>query len=349
MKFAQVVLVLLLVGFAHTTVGRTDVEDAFALEKTIAIPDVPMGPWSDHMAIDLHRGRLFATPQAAHEVAVLDVKTAKVVAVIPNIDNPHGVFYDSVSDRLFVTDGGAGKVLVFDGSTFKLETTIPAPGADGGAFDSENRRLYIAYGGDAVQQTSSAIAVIDVATLKKVRDIRVDASELEGLLVDPITHKLYVEMSDKDAVAIIDLNTGRITATWPLRHSRNNLATALDTQHSLLYVGCRDGDMRGSIAVLNLATGQEVATLPIGGWVDSIDYDARRQRIYLSSGTGYLEAYEVGTDMSFRKLRSAETALMAKTSLYSPELDLIFVSVPHLGDTQAKILIFKPLGPGAGK
>jgi hypothetical protein len=33
---------------------------------------------------------------------------------------------------------------------------------------------------------------------------------------------------------------------------------------------------------------------------------------------------------------------MAKTSLYSQDLDRLFVAVPHLGGTTAKVLVFKP-------
>jgi len=36
------------------------------------------------------------------------------------------------------------------------------------------------------------------------------------------------------------------------------------------------------------------------------------------------------------------TAVMARTSLFSAELDLLFVTVPHLGWTTAKVLVFKP-------
>jgi hypothetical protein len=33
---------------------------------------------------------------------------------------------------------------------------------------------------------------------------------------------------------------------------------------------------------------------------------------------------------------------MAKTALFSPELDRLFVAVPHLGGSTAKVLVFKP-------
>jgi hypothetical protein len=38
----------------------------------------------------------------------------------------------------------------------------------------------------------------------------------------------------------------------------------------------------------------------------------------------------------------SDTAVMAKTSLFSAELDRLFVAVPHLGGRTAKVLVFKP-------
>lgn len=316
-------------------------EGAFTFEKAMVIPGVPWGPYSDHLTVDVRGGRLFATPQAAHEVAVLDIKTSNVTP-IKDIGNPHGVFYSEPFNRLFVTDGAAGNVKVFDGTKLTLETTIPAPGADGLAYDPSTKLLYAVYGGDDAGMTHASLAIIDTAISRKIGDIPVDAKSLDGAVVDPARHRLYVEESDRNAVAVVDLIGRRVVASWPIGQSTHNMATALDPQHHLLYVGCRDGDMRGSIAVLELSTGRVVKRLPIGGWVDSMDYDARRHRIYLSSGTGYLEGYQVLPGGAFRKLRPAETAVMAKTSVYSPQLDREFVSVPHLGDTLAKILVFAP-------
>jgi DNA-binding beta-propeller fold protein YncE len=292
--------------------------------------------------VDVRGGRLFATPQAAHEVAVLDIKTSSVITLIKDVGNPHGVFYSPQFNRLFVTDGAAGNVKVFDGTKLTLRTTIPAPGADGLAYDPSTKLLYAVYGGDDAGMKHTSLAVIDTATSRKIGDIPVDAMSLDGPVVDQARHRLYVEMSDRNAVAVVDLIGRRVIADWSIGQSTHNMATALDPQHHLLYVGCRDGDMRGSIAVLELSGGRVVKRLPIGGWVDSMDYDTRRQRIYLSSGTGYLEAYQVLPGGAFRKLEPAETAVMAKTSVYSPQLDREFVSVPHLGDTLAKILVFAP-------
>jgi hypothetical protein len=120
------------------------------------------------------------------------------------------------------------------------------------------------------------------------------------------------------------------------------MASALDAEHHLLYVGCRDTDVRGSIVIIDTTTGKELDRLPIGGWVDSMFYDPERRRIYASSGVGEVYTYERQADGSYKPLDSVDTAVMAKTALYSPQLARLFVSVPHLGGTTAKILVFKP-------
>jgi hypothetical protein len=131
-------------------------------------------------------------------------------------------------------------------------------------------------------------------------------------------------------------------ANWPLTKGKRNMAGALDAEHHLLYVGCRDTDVRGSIVVVDTDGGKELDRLPIGGWVDSMFYDPAKNRIYASSGVGEVFSYERQPVGTYKPLEPVDTAVMAKTSLYSPELNRYFVSVPHLGGTMAKVLVFKP-------
>ena len=57
----------------------------FVFEKSMPMPAVPPGPYSDYLFIDLAGKRLFATPQAAKSVAVLDLKDGNVLKMIPGI------------------------------------------------------------------------------------------------------------------------------------------------------------------------------------------------------------------------------------------------------------------------
>lgn len=334
----------MLLVFSQSGLARSAIETRpFTLERTMVMPEVPWGPYSDYLAIDLAGRRLFATPQADHAVAVFDVKNWTLTHMIHGIGNPHGVFYSDATRHLFVDDGQAGEVKVYGSPEFKLVKAISvAVGANGSIFDPTTNLLYVQNGGDDAKMDHSLLSIIDTTTARKVGDISIDGLSLEAMAIDPHTGLLYMNIADRNLVAVVDLKTRTVVARWAITRSHHNIAMALDADHRRLYVGCRDSDMHGSISVLDLRTGTEIATLPIGGWVDSMYYDAKRRRIYASTGVGHLETYQVLSDGKFRQLESVDTAVMAKTSIYSPELDRMFVSVPHLGSTQAQILVFKP-------
>lgn len=308
------------------------------------MPTVPTGPYSDYLTVDLTGNRLFATPQAAKSVAVIDLNDGRVLRMIPDIGNPHGVFYSPKLARLFVADGKNGDVKVFSGKSYSLIKTIPlARGADGFSYDPHAKWLYVNNGGEDAGMKHAQISIVDTVRMETVADIPISTSDLEASVIDSRKQLLYVNLVNQSEVAVVDLKTRRVVKRWKLPAGEHtNIAIALDTARSRLYVGCRDSSMRGSLVVLNSADGRPVATLPIGGWVDGISLDPKRQRVYASTGVGYIDTYAVEPGDVYRRLPDVPTAVMAKTSFYSSELDRMYVSVPHLGDTPAQILVFKP-------
>jgi DNA-binding beta-propeller fold protein YncE len=314
------------------------------LQGSMTIPGVPPGPYSDYLCIDLTGGRLFATPQAAKAVAVLDLKDGRVLKMITGIGNPHGVFYSPTLRRLFVADGASGDVKVFSGEDYSLIKTIPlARGADGLVYDPRSKLIYVNNGGEDAGMSHALISAVDTVRMEKVADIAIATPGLEASAVDPGRELLYVNLVDDAAVAVVDLRKRRRVGTWKLPAGvHNNIAMALDSAHARLYVASRDSEMHGSLIVLDTANGHPVATLPIGGWADGISIDQKRQRIYVSTGVGHVDTYSIGPHDTYRRQTAVDTAVLAKTSLYSGELDRLYVSEPHLGDTMARILIFKP-------
>jgi DNA-binding beta-propeller fold protein YncE len=315
------------------------------LEKSMPMPAVPPGPYSDYLSIDLAGKRLFATPQAAKAVAVLDLMDGHVLKMISGFGNPHGVFYSPTLKRLFVADGENGNVKVFSGADYSLIKTIPlARGADWFIYDPQSRFIYVNNGGADAGMDHSLISVVDTVRMEKVADIPITTPGLEASVIDAGKQLLYVNLIDETAVAVVDLKTRHVVDTWKLPAGGHaNLAITLDGAHDRLYVACRDSPMHGSIIVLNASNGHPVATLPIGGWADGIFVDQKRQRIYVSTGVGHIETYAIEADDVYRQQPTVDTAVMAKTSLYSSELDRMYVSMPHLGDTMAAVLVFKPL------
>lgn len=334
---------LLVFSSSHAASRAPAAATPLILKRSIVIPDVPVGPYSDHMEVDLAGKRLFATPQAAKSVAVLDLVHGRVLKMIGGFGNPHSVFYSARLKRLFVTDGASGEVKVFSGEDYALIKTIRLDiGADGMVYDPRSRLLYVNNGGDDAGMQGSVISVVDVAAMRKVADIPIAAPDLEAAVVDPDKQLLYVNLVDESAVAVVDLHERRPIATWKLpAGAGRNLAIALDSAHARLYVACRESPMHGSLFVLASADGRVIARLPIGSYPDGIFIDHKRRRIYVSTGVGHVETYAIGSGDVYRRQPRVDTAVMAKTSLYSGELDRLFVSLPHL-TTDAQIMIFEP-------
>jgi len=318
-------------------------EQPFSLVQSIEMPEVPAGPYADHMALDIKGQRLFTTPQANNAVDVLDLKTGKVVYTIPGFGNPHAILYRGDRNRLFVTDGGAGALRIFDATTFKEVKSIKLElDADGIAYDQETGFLYVSNGGDAAGKDYTLISIIDTAQEQKVGDIRVDAPGLEAMTINHETGRLYVNLPESSSIAVVDLQRRSVIAKWQLTKGKRNMAFALDAPQHRLYVGCRDSEVRGSIVVVDTGTGKQLERLPIGGWVDSVFYDSARGRVYASTGVGEVFTYERQSNGSYTALEPVDTAVMAKTALYSPELNRLFVAVPHLGGRTSEVLVFRP-------
>lgn len=322
----------------------------FVFEKSIPIPGVRIWPYADHMAVDLAHHRLFATPQRAKSVAVINLRTGRVVKMIRGIGNPHTPFYSEALNRLFVSNGTPGDVKVYSGTNYALIKTIPlTPGADGLIYDPHGRLIYVANGmGNVnlkgVHTGEAVISVIDPQRMVKLADIPITTGGIEGLAVAPERQLLYVSLPEIPAVGVVDLSTRRIVATWKMPRGHAPFALALD--HDRLFVACRDSvassDVDGTLFVLNTANGRSMAKLPIGGWVDGMHIDQKRHRIYISAGVGYIDTYGIGAHGTYVRLPRVDTAVLGKTSLYSSALDRLYVAVPQLGDGPSRIMVFKP-------
>src|SRR5262249_18866087 len=103
----------------------------------------------DHMGIDVQGQRLFATGFDNHTLSVIDLKTAKQISLVPNLDEPQAAYYDAATNHLFISAGGDGSVKMLDGKTFQVLQTIKySADSDNLRYDAKNKHVIVGYGGE---------------------------------------------------------------------------------------------------------------------------------------------------------------------------------------------------------
>ena len=96
------------------------------------------------------------------------------------------------------------------------------------------------------------------------------------------------------------------------------------------------------LAVFSMADGKPVATAETCGDVDDLFVDAKRARVYVSCGAGYLDVFGIDA-AAYRRIARIPTATGARTSLFVPEIDRLLVAVRAGPAGPAAIWVFKPV------
>jgi hypothetical protein len=96
------------------------------------------------------------------------------------------------------------------------------------------------------------------------------------------------------------------------------------------------------LGVFSMQEGKLVASPDTCGDADDIFLDAKRHRAYVSCGGGAIDVIDA-QDGAYRNIARILTAAGARTSLFSPELDRLFLAVRAQRGEPASIRVFRPL------
>jgi DNA-binding beta-propeller fold protein YncE len=323
--------------------GQTSVP--LNLIQTIELPGVPKGPIMEHVEVDLKNHRLFATPESQHAVQVVDLDAGKAIHQITGIGVPHSVVYRSDIDRIYVTDGDPGLIRIYDGHDYHQVSTIKLLfAADDLAYDRATKYLYATNGGHQAHLDYSLLSVINSDTGEHLFDYKATGG-FGHMRFEKSTPRMYINLEGENKVAVIDREKRTIVETWsiPKSECKGNGSMALDELHHRLFIGCRNSDMHGSIVVLDTETGKDVATLPIGGILDDLEFDAASGRILAPCGTGEIYVFQQLDRDHYELDAKVDSAVLGKNGLLVPELHRFFVPLPHLtgGADIGRVLVYE--------
>jgi YVTN family beta-propeller protein len=96
-----------------------------------------------------------------------------------------------------------------------------------------------------------------------------------------------------------------------------------------------------TLAAFDIRTGS-VTRLPTCGDADDVFVDAKRHHLYVSCGEGAVAVIEARGD-GYAELGRVRTISGARTALFVPELDRLFLAVRASGNEPAALWVMRPL------
>jgi YVTN family beta-propeller protein len=306
--------------------------DTAGLRLEAKIPIGNVNGRIDHMAIDLARQRLFVAELGNNTVGVVDLNGHNVIRSMTGLKEPQGVAYLPATDTLYIANGGDGSVRQFRGPDYTAAGQIDlGDDADNIRLDIPANRVVGGYG-------SGGLAVIDAASSRKIADIPLTVHP-EGFQLDPGSKRIFVNLPKADAIAVVDGQSGKQIATWPTKIAGGNFPMALeqDAQHAL--VAFRNPAKLGAFS---MEDGHLIASPDICGDADDLFVDAKRRRVYISCGEGFLDVLD-SAQGAYRRVTRIATVAGARTSLFVPEMDRLMLAVRASGQEAAAIWVFQPM------
>jgi hypothetical protein len=296
-------LSLPLSGYLETERARAAADDQSApyqLAQTFKIGGA--GGW-DYLTVDPDQKRLYV-PRSTHTM-VLDEATGNPIADIPGQQRNHGVAIVPELSRGFITDGKAADVTIFDTKTFVVLGKIKAADdADGVIYDPATKKILISCGDANQLITISA----DVDPKSGKADAPIDLGGKPEFLAADNAGKAYVNLEDKDEVAVVDIKEGKVLNRWPVAPGGAPVGMSIDREHHRLFVGCRKPQ---KLIVMNSDDGKVVADLPIGAGVDATQFDDGFA--FASCRDGTLAIAHANPDGKFEIVQTVKTPAGART------------------------------------
>lgn len=253
----------------------------------------------DYVLADSDERRLYV-PRGG-EVLVFDLDSLKPVGSIPNA-RARGAAVDPKSHHGF---SSSSPVVMWDTKTLATIKTIEVQGGpDGILFEPASERVFV-FSHRAPNATvldakdGSVVGTIDLGGAPEQA-----ASDGKG--------RLYVTIEDKSTIAVVDVQTLKVTATYSLEGKGGTPAgLGLDAKNGILFAFCRDPQ---TCVVLSATDGKILATLPIGRGTDGGGFNPETMEAFSSQGDGTLTIIKENSPTSFAVSQTVQTKNRAKTS-----------------------------------
>jgi DNA-binding beta-propeller fold protein YncE len=275
----------------------------------------------DYVTADPDGRNLFVarSGQGGH-IGVFNLDTLAQVGDIPGT-SAHGGAVDTSTGHGFAT---SKPVTMFDAKTFAILKKIDVQGnPDGYLNDAFNHRFYI------LSHSAPNITVLDDKDGSILGTIDIGGAP-EQAATDG-QGKIYVDIEDKAAIAVIDANAMKMVGKYDLSSKGAGCAgLALDSKNGILFAACRE---KNNMVILSATDGHIITDLPIGVGCDGATFNPQTMEVFTSQGDGSLTVVKESSPTSFAVEQTVATPLRAKTITLDTKTGNLYLITAEYGPT----------------
>lgn len=323
---------------------------------------------------------------SAHQVSIVDLVLRKAISHQPLVQAFYGIEFSKDGKRLFCSGAGEEVVYSFNFENGALanqkeirlhdrqERAVPA----GLALDSATRQLFVAnVWGDRISRVdlvrdTKAVDILlrpDTGPLLRLpnapapdEDVAAATKRAEAAIypVDPADtfpyacrldekrQRLYVSLWKQSAVAVIDLSSNQVVATWPTEEHPCEMV--LTRSGKLLFVANAN---RNTVTVFNTEAGKAIETIwaalyphsPPGSTPNSLALSADEKMLFVANANNNIVAvFDVSVPGKSRSLGFIPAGWYPTSVRVTPDGKHLLIA-----NGKGVIPLANPLGPQPGK
>jgi len=325
----RMTIVAALIGIALAAPSWAADPPPLVLEAKIPLGTV--GGRIDHFAFDPDRQLLFVAELGNDSVGVVNLEKRNVVHRIPGLSEPQGIAYHAASGTLYVANARDGSLRLFQASDFApLGRIALGADADNIRINPWRNRIVVGYG-------KGGLAVIDPASRRKIADMPLDGHP-ESFQFDETGSRIFVNVPDAPQIAALDAVSGRKVSILESAGANANFAMAVDAHEHRVMVVFRNP---ARLVVFGTGTGKREASLETCRDADDVFVDAQRRRVYVICGEGVIDVFAQAGG-GYERIGRIPTVAGARTSLFVPANDRLYLGVRATATEPAAIWVFRP-------
>jgi YVTN family beta-propeller protein len=284
--------------FALLVMDQLHAQSSSGFKVATFYPIPSPGGW-DYIAVGPGNGRIYVSHGT--QVNILNEKTGDSVGVIPNTTGVHGIAFVKSLNKGYTSNGRLNNVTVFDLSTNQVLSQIATgQNPDAIMYDDYSKQIITCNG------RSSDLSLIDPQSGTVKATIPVGGKPETA--VSDGAGKLFVNIEDKNEIAVVNLKTNTVENRWSLSPGEGPTGLAIDTKTNRLFAGCDKW-----LVVLDATSGKLVDKQPIGNGCDGVGFDSNLKYVFASCGEGKLTVVQEVSPNEFKVIDNVPTKRSART------------------------------------